>query len=637
MRAPDIRGAAGQSIQLGALLGRGGEGEVWEVKDQTTVVAKVYHKPLSADRADKIRVMAAIHNETLRSLTAWPTQLLSDRAGKPVGLLMPKVVGRKDIHTLYSPKSRRVEFQSADWRFLVRAAANTARAFAAVHESGTVIGDVNHGSILVGTDATVRLIDCDSFQILSGGRRFLCEVGVETFTPPELQGRSFSGVERTRNHDDFGLAVVAFLLLFMGRHPFAGKFGGVGDMPISRAIQEVRFPYGSRHQAVQMERPPGTPPLAIVGREVDFLFERAFAREMTHGGRPEAREWIASLSKLEGELAQCRRSPVHWHHRDVACPWCIMEGSTGVLLFGFAALGAHGVGAFDLDQLWRVIESIRHPGPLPVLPQGLPSPTGEVAILARVRLVRWFVGFGVAFAGLVFAGYEHSAFFGWAGVFTGAGLVAIMGGSQTIKKVESRRSEASKRWMEAKDGWEEGERKFTFKRIELGRLRQEWLDVPTRRLGLLDQLRRDQRKLQLERFLDGFEISRAKIDGIGPGKKQTLESYGIETALDVVRFRVLGVPGFGPKTADKILEWRAGIERRFRFDASRGVDPRDIQRVEGTILAQKKALEDGLRSGVYELRQIRAQILSSRRYTASEIEAIHREYVQAEADYHAIK
>ena len=62
-------------------------------------------------------------NSEILKLTAWPIDLLQKRTGEPVGLLMPKIAGRKDIHHLYSPKSRRADFQRADWRFLVRAAA----------------------------------------------------------------------------------------------------------------------------------------------------------------------------------------------------------------------------------------------------------------------------------------------------------------------------------------------------------------------------------------------------------------------------------------------------------------------------------------------------------------------------------
>ena len=115
--------------------------------------------------------------------------MLAGRRQPAEALLMPrKVTGYRDIHQLYSPKSRRAAFPAADWRFLVRVAANVARAFATVHEQGDAIADVNHGGILVGEDARVRLIDCDSFQINAGVRVYPCDVGVPTFTPARAAG-----------------------------------------------------------------------------------------------------------------------------------------------------------------------------------------------------------------------------------------------------------------------------------------------------------------------------------------------------------------------------------------------------------------------------------------------------------------
>jgi DNA-binding helix-hairpin-helix protein with protein kinase domain len=116
-----------------------------------------------------------------------------------------------------------------------------------------------------------------------------------------LQGRLFKDVVRTDNHDNFGLAVMIFLMLFMGRHPFAGRFLSAGEMPISRAIKECRFAYGARRATVQMEKPPGTPTLSIVGDEAAFLFERAFAQEMIPSGRPTPRS--AEVAKGHGKLS----------------------------------------------------------------------------------------------------------------------------------------------------------------------------------------------------------------------------------------------------------------------------------------------------------------------------------------------
>src|ERR1700692_26302 len=91
-----------------------------------------------------------------------------------------------------------------------------------------------------------------------------CEVGVPTYTQPDLQNRPFSPFLRNQNHDAFGLAVLIFHLLFMERHPYAGRFSGRGEMPIERAISECRFPFRHLAQKAQMSSPPNSLTLAEI-------------------------------------------------------------------------------------------------------------------------------------------------------------------------------------------------------------------------------------------------------------------------------------------------------------------------------------------------------------------------------------
>jgi DNA-binding helix-hairpin-helix protein with protein kinase domain len=130
------------------------------------------------------------------------------------------------------------------------------------HATGCAIGDVNHSGILVSGRATATLIDADSFQIFDGKVRLPCLVGVPEYTPPELHGQRLETVVRTHNHDAFGLAIVIFQLLWMGRHPFAGTPQGRGDMPIEKAIKEHRFAY-SQLRSAGMDAPPGHQSLPI--------------------------------------------------------------------------------------------------------------------------------------------------------------------------------------------------------------------------------------------------------------------------------------------------------------------------------------------------------------------------------------
>jgi DNA-binding helix-hairpin-helix protein with protein kinase domain len=639
----DIVDGHGQRLRLGALLGRGGEGSVFEVPNNPEFVAKIYHASLSVERADKIRAMIALRNDRICKLTAWPVDLLSMADSRaPIGLLMPRISGRKDIHHLYSPKSRRADFQRADWRFLIRASANTARAFLVVHDTGCVIGDVNHSGVLVAQDATVRLIDCDSFQVIQGSRRFLCDVGVETFTPPELQGKPFTGIVRNQNHDNFGLAVLIFLMLFMGRHPFAGRYLGSGEMPIPRAIKECRFAYGARRAAVQMEKPPGTPALSIVGDEVGFLFERAFASEMIAGGRPLPRDWIEGLERLEKTLKQCSANPSHWHRNDTACPWCPMEGTTGVQLFPVVV----GITAseVDIDALWRQVEALIHPGQPPAInvPAVQASQAARSAGAANHnRKVVASVVAGIMMAVSLLAGLPSPLpivlFVGSIGAFFG--LLRLLDKSEAVRNFEVTKNIASASWSDMQRQWEErtSPRAFEQKKAELVNTRRALSEVPNLRLRKLDQLRQNQRAIQLTAFLDQYEIQRAKISGIGPGRKQTLQSYGIETAADLNSAAITRVPGFGSKMADKLLGWRGSLEKRFRFDPAKAIDPRETMRVEQEVLIERRRLEERFRLGFAELKQVHAQILAARQHMMPQVIAAQTAYLQAEADLKAAR
>ena len=476
----------GRHVRLGRKLGQGGEGAIYELPDQPDLVAKIFHTPLPPLKAAKIRAMVAARSPALDRLTAWPIELLSLPTGEPIGLTMPWIVGHRDIHQLYSPKSRRAAFPAADWRFLVRAATNVARAFATVHAQGHAIADVNHGGILVGQDARVRLIDCDSFQIRDGERIYPCDVGVPTFTPPELQEQALTGVVRRESHDNFGLAVMIFLVLFMGRHPYAGRYLGEGDMPIEQAIKEHRFAYGRQRHLVLMDQPPGTPPIDIVSATMAELFERAFAAESVYLGRPSAGEWVEALGGLEAALVECPIGVAHWHSSElVACPWCRIEAATGVPLFSTEVSEATA-GLFDLGAFWQQLLDIPHPGPAPDVTANAAKP--KLSPVARRALRRRSWQGPVAFlVAVVPAALSFSIDLPTLGrlVFFAAAVVLFflvrwaLRGSLDVATFVVREHEARKLWQSTFADWEAkaGPHRFDDKRAELEKLKDWWMSA----------------------------------------------------------------------------------------------------------------------------------------------------------------
>lgn len=178
--------------------------------------------------------------------------------------------------------------------------------------------------------------------------------------------------------------------------------------------------------------------------------------------------------------------------------------------------------------------------------------------------------------------------------------------------------------------------RFQQKLGDLQRQKDEWQALGQLRQRRYQQLLEGRRLAQLCHFLERFEIERSLIPGIGPARKAMLQSYNIETALDVKKNRILNVPGFGPTLAGELMKWRKELEGRFRFDANKGVDPRDVAQLDQEIAETKRRLEAGLLNGEAELKQIHDTILLERTRLGPKVEAALRAVDQARADYEAI-
>ena len=571
-----------RGIRLAHVIGRGGEGVVYVVEGQEERVAKVYSSPPNRRKAQKLAAMSEAANPALLKIAAWPEILLRDNRGEVLGFTMPRVVARRDIHELYSPKSRLEAFPAADFRFLVHVAANIARAFAVVHEQGHILGDVNHGNILVGRDGTVKLIDCDSFQIGHRPNVYTCDVGVPLFTAPELQGRPFRGLVRTANHDRFGLAVLLFHLLFMGRHPFAGRYSGDGDMSIQKAISEYRFAYGPDGAVNRMKPPPGTPPLEIMGRSIAQLFTRSFGRTGSNGARPDAKNWVAALDKLKVSLRVCSRA--NWHHYPgglAACPWCSVELQTGVRLFGQRIAAGRTIGAVDLTTLWNTISAVQGPGVAPSLPSerpwrlppGVEIPSGKPSI--------FYKAFRTIFRRRAYAKSR-----------------AVAKRAYITARTE---------WEEALALWEPATTcdPFSEKLKALKKMHAELANLQRERQLLVE-------KRQGQRYLERFRIDRANIRGVGTSRSIMLASYGIETAADIERSRIIQIPTFGEVLTSELIKWRQRHERNFRFNANAPLDPRDGDAIDRGLDRRREYLHATLRHGADDLLRLSQEIEAAR-------------------------
>lgn len=608
---------SGGRVVLGGEIAKGGEGAIREVVGSPGLLAKLYHAPLGPEREGKLSLMVAGSSPQLEKYTAWPEVTLHAHHGGPiVGFLMRRLEGSLHaIHVLYGPKNRMQVLPDVGWDRLVLVARNTAAAFDEVHRHGHVVGDVNESNVLVAADCRVFLVDCDSFQVAAEGAVYPCNVGVPSFTPPELlQSATFRGQIRAPNHDNFGLAVLLFLTLMGGRHPFAGVplREGVGES-LSTDIREFRYAYTSALPKRGIAPPEASVPISVLPATVAAMFEVAFGQVGPTGVRPVASAWVAALDALRKTLRACSASGRHrFPGHLAACPWCALE-ARGVIYFlppSQTRLGPRTLPS--VEALWVQITAIGPPPPI-IVPTAAASKSVFMARplrkgLRREKAIAAVLGWGVVIGGaaLWFTGVLPLGLVLIGGIACLALLTTV--GRQEIARERSQRMGAEK---EARARFEackkEAEELAAYKAISsekrrLSELRAEYLRLGAREARELEVLRNSAMAQQRKRFLERFYIAGADIPGVGDSRKTALRSFGIETAADVVASRVRKVPGFGPALTSALVDWRSSHERRFAFNGTLAVSDADRTAVKASIERRARAIEVELAGGVEKLR-----------------------------------
>nr|WP_245218064.1 topoisomerase DNA-binding C4 zinc finger domain-containing protein [Ruegeria sp. HKCCE3926] len=546
-------------------------------------------------------------------LVAYPGEVITDKQGGFLGFVMRLVSGYRPLHELYSPKSRQRHFPKADYRFLIHTASNVARAVGKVHQTGCVIGDLNHSGILVGNDATVALIDADSFQFNLNGQAYPCVVGVPEFTPPELHGKNFASVDRTVGHDNFGLAVAIFHLLFMGRHPYAGRYNGP-DISMGEAIAQNRFAFSlTRRVETQTSPPPGTLPLDIFPEGIVQNFEKAFGTRAQD--RPSASSWIDALTKLEGNLSRCSRVSTHYYPTGAKkCIWCSLAGTSGFDMFPNLSVAAHSnpTDTRATQQAIREILAFKFPTLDDLIPQSSPSAGTSSKLKEAKRSKQGKALFGAllicgALAGLIFA---SPAWFLWLGL---GGWGWSMIGDRQVDAQPFRDAFA------LADDNIQHELNSIIQRSGLAEILKVQSDTKAAIASYnsfdsdlnreLQKLKSTRKERQLISFLDRHPIRGAQISGIGPAKKAKLISFGIETAADVSFAAVNGVPGFGTVMSRKLLAWRRVLEADFRYNAAPNAqDATDENALKAKFSAHKGMLVAQIHNGLKTLRAAQSRV-----------------------------
>jgi DNA-binding helix-hairpin-helix protein with protein kinase domain len=631
-----LQGLHNEHYIISRELGRGGEGIVYELHSHPNLVLKRYSETIPAEKIAKLRQMVSMRTETIEAYAAWPIDIVRDQSGFICGFVMRKLFGYVPLHMIFSPMDRKKMFPDKGYNFLVHVSRNLATAFHKLHEAGLVVGDINEGNILISSSGLVAFIDCDSFQVKDGNNYFYCEVGVPRYTPPELlDAGTFQDIVRTANTDSFSMAVLIFQLLFLGRHPFAGRHKSAADIDEETAIRQKQFAYSLYNKKKKLSPPKDSFPITNLSDEVVALFHQAFEQNE----RPLPAAWIPALDHQLQNMVTCAVSRLHSYPSKLAeCPWCVFRKERGIMYF----LDDNYIHASAvLSDIENFVNGFR-PEKLVLKKWGAPqaprtlSPNPVNRKYTRLKREKTVLALGVLAVcmGLAFA---HE-------VFIAIGLLAAYyfykhsPAANAIKK-EARRQALHIRQLKEQlntliiqHDTPADLKTYTLALGELEKLVHNFRRLP-------DEFERRKKTMeervyneQLDFFLSRFAISEHEIPSFGGTKKQSLYNNGIYSAADISKLATVKVPGIGPKNQQILISWQRQMASGFVYIPDNSRLATETNLINHDIAGLKRNLENAIRKEYQSLNYIKQNISNRSAILEQQMNGLLMNIQQAEID-----
>jgi len=281
-------------VILGKVLGRpGNEGTVYST-DNDSIVCKIYHNDkLVLARQEKLSLMTkqTISNPSI----CFPSDIVYDSSGVFRGCIMPRAQGKSVQDLFIQPNNANNHFGQWGATYNVCLALSILDKVKFLHSHNVLLSDYNPANFLVLAKDKVYLIDCDSYQV----EDYPCPVQGPggLFTAPEIQGKNFETILRTKDNELFAVATLLFHILIPGVYPY----NTAGD-PLT-LLKASDFPFADGTFS-KIQGGPNGPNYCLwkyLDNEIQQLFIRTF-----HGNsqnkRPTVEDWIDVLTNYKFSL-----------------------------------------------------------------------------------------------------------------------------------------------------------------------------------------------------------------------------------------------------------------------------------------------------------------------------------------------
>ena len=313
----------GRRYTLAKLIGQGGQGDVFEVKEGRLAV-KILRSVSESERQRLRRCIQAVKRLDLDGLPiASPIAVL----GPPhVGYLMQLAAGMSSLRGMMLPPAdgRSVTawyVATGGLRARLQRLVSIFEVFTRLHGRGLVYGDPSPQNILFAPErnhSRAFLIDADNLHV----QRNATATGV--FTPgygaPELIRGDIGPDTLT---DVFALAVIAFELLSLV-HPFVGDLVHDGEPELEEAAFRGELPWIEHATDLKNRSSRGIDRDMVISPEVKKLLKRIFEDGLKDRlARPGLGEWVGALSQASDVTITCPHCQASYYApQRRECPWC---------------------------------------------------------------------------------------------------------------------------------------------------------------------------------------------------------------------------------------------------------------------------------------------------------------------------
>ncbi|MGL4654577.1 MAG: protein kinase domain-containing protein [Sarcina sp.] len=267
-------------------LSKGGEGTIYAFTgNNDKEVIKIYHNKVlekHKEISDKISYM--VQKRISKEGICWPKAYVTDYKDKIIGYVMEKAYG-KDMATSITASyiTKKGEFTENWTRVeLVKIILDFLDKVKYLHDNNILIGDINQRNVMISDKVKVYLVDTDSYQI---DDKYRCNVGMPNFTAPEIIGKKYDSFTRTVKHESFAVSTLLFMVMLVGKEPYACKGGGT----IEENIRNMSFSYPF-YDDINRKTPNGK--WEYIWNEFPYEIQKAFYKTFKENERLSVESWI---------------------------------------------------------------------------------------------------------------------------------------------------------------------------------------------------------------------------------------------------------------------------------------------------------------------------------------------------------